>query len=361
MKEQPLVSVLIPAFNAELYIERAVRSIMNQTYINLEINIIDDGSVDGTKEIIDRLKLIDGRINFISRENRGLARTLNELLRISKGKYCARMDADDYSFPQRIEKQVEYMEKHPEVAVLGTAICLSNTKEILFKNKNLTHEIRKVRMLFRNAGVAHPTAMFRTEFFSTYDLQYREDLVTSEDYRLWIDVILAGGVIDSLQDVMLEYRVSDSQMTSQFHSEMEELDIQNRVFFLEHIGNYTTDEKKLLIKWDEYSEKVKPREYSRFVRHLLKDFKIQKEGKEIDVEKEIVFRWVLKALFQVKYSHDFSMLLSNFTLTMFRPSILKYVVQELQKLKKKEFFVDSYKITEGKNDTSFKEITKHFG
>lgn len=348
MKEQPLVSVLIPAYNAELYIERAVRSIMNQTYNNLEINIIDDGSVDGTKEIIERLKLIDGRINFICRENRGLSRTLNELLRISKGKYCARMDADDYSFPQRIEKQVEYMEKHPEVAVLGTAICLSNTKEILFKNKNITHEIRKVRMLFCNAGVAHPTAMFRTEFFSTYDLQYREDLVTSEDYRLWIDVILAGGVIDSLQDVMLEYRVSDSQMTSRYNKEMEKLDLQNRLVLLEHIGTYSTDEKQLLMKWDEYNCKVSRNKYSNFLGHLLKDYKSSYKDKRVDREKEIMFRWILKALFQVRYSLDFGMILSRYTLRILKPSILKYLVQELRRIKKKEFFTDTYDYMEDK-------------
>ena len=111
-----LVSVIIPVFNAELYIQEAVESICRQTYKELEIIIVDDGSTDGTLQILKSFN--DQRINLIARENRGLISTLNECVALSTGAYIARMDADDICRPMRIERQVKYLENHKDIGVL---------------------------------------------------------------------------------------------------------------------------------------------------------------------------------------------------------------------------------------------------
>jgi len=121
MSQNSLVSVLIPCYNCEEYVEEAVMSIIKQTYPNLEILVIDDGSTDNTGNILKILAKEDPRIIYIkNEENLKLIATLNKGLNLCKGKYIARMDADDISLPTRIEKQVNFLEAHPEIGIVGT-------------------------------------------------------------------------------------------------------------------------------------------------------------------------------------------------------------------------------------------------
>ena len=120
MAGEPLVSVLLPAYNDIEFVAEAVDSILGQTYRNLEILVlIDLGSADGTADYVKGLS--DPRLSVIEHtEHRGIARSLNIGLRLAAGSYVARMDADDVSLPTRIEKQVAFMESHPEVVLCGT-------------------------------------------------------------------------------------------------------------------------------------------------------------------------------------------------------------------------------------------------
>ena len=114
---EPLVSVIIPCYNAEKYIEKSVRSILNQTYCNIEVLIADDASEDSSVDIIEMLKKEDSRIRLIKHQtNKKIVYTLNELIDIATGEYIARMDADDISLPERIEKQIRFMESHKNYA-----------------------------------------------------------------------------------------------------------------------------------------------------------------------------------------------------------------------------------------------------
>ena len=115
-----LVTVLMPVYNAEKYVKQAIQSILDQTYKSFELLIINDGSVDGSAHIIKSFQ--DPRIRFIENEkNLGLIATLNKGFDLSKGKYVARMDADDVAMPKRLKSQVAYMESHPEIGVYGSA------------------------------------------------------------------------------------------------------------------------------------------------------------------------------------------------------------------------------------------------
>lgn len=116
----PLISIVIPVYNAERFIEKAIESICNQSYKNIEIIVIDDGSIDESLQIIKSIR--DDRIRIISRENRGLIASLNEGINLSRGSYIARMDADDISSPIRIEQQVKYFEHHIDCGVLFTGL-----------------------------------------------------------------------------------------------------------------------------------------------------------------------------------------------------------------------------------------------
>lgn len=119
----PKVSVVMPAYNAEKYIGESIKSILNQTFIDFEFIIINDGSRDRTKEII--LSYSNDRIVYLENEiNSGIVVTLNKGLEYATGEYIARMDADDIAVAERLEKQIEFMEENKDVGVLGTGICI---------------------------------------------------------------------------------------------------------------------------------------------------------------------------------------------------------------------------------------------
>ncbi|HGF9542707.1 TPA: glycosyltransferase family 2 protein, partial [Acinetobacter baumannii] len=121
-----LVSVVLPAYNAELYLKEAIDSVLSQTFTDFELIILNDGSIDRTEEII--LSYNDSRIVYVKNEkNLGLIGTLNKGINLAKGKYIARMDADDICLPERFKKQVDFLEKNNEIDLIGTnAIKINN-------------------------------------------------------------------------------------------------------------------------------------------------------------------------------------------------------------------------------------------
>jgi glycosyltransferase involved in cell wall biosynthesis len=157
----PLVSVILPVYNAETYIAEAIESILTQSYKNLELILINDGSTDRSLDIMQ--SYADIRIQIISRENRGLVASLNEGIMKAKGKYIARMDADDISLPKRFEEQVAFLEMHPEVGLCGTAVMMFGNK-IKGKIWRLPQSDNRIKseLLFSSA-LAHPTLMMRGE------------------------------------------------------------------------------------------------------------------------------------------------------------------------------------------------------
>ena len=167
--DQPLISVLLPAYNAELDIAAAIRSLLGQTYKNYELLIIDDGSTDNTVKVVESFN--DPRIKLIRNEkNLKLPKTLNKAIDLAQGKYCARADADDLSMPRRFEKQVAFLESHPEVDVVGTPMyifdpeknILGGTYSAESNHKGLTLRIH------RQSPLAHATIMAKTTWLRYY-------------------------------------------------------------------------------------------------------------------------------------------------------------------------------------------------
>lgn len=179
----PLISVLIPTYNSELYIKDTLESILNQTYKKLEIIVIDDASTDRTVQLVKKYK--DKRIKlFINDNNLGISGNMNKGIKLSNGKYLAIMDADDWSYPYRIEEQVQLMEKNPEVVLCSgyMDICDEN---LVYKNTRTYPLLDKYirRAIVRYDPISHPASMWRmTELLKTG--LYSERFPICRDYDL---------------------------------------------------------------------------------------------------------------------------------------------------------------------------------
>lgn len=198
---EPLVSVVIPAYNAKSYIRAAVDSMLNQTYVNIEVIVIDDGSTDGTLEVLSDIN--DARLKiFKNDKNMKIVATLNKGMKIAAGKYIARMDADDYSYPDRILKQVNFMEVNESVAVLGCAIDICDS-ELNTLHKRLYPETHKdvLSKIFRYNPFAHPAVMIRKAAIgsSEYELNW------AEDYDMWFQ-LGRNGKLSNLSDTLVKLR-----------------------------------------------------------------------------------------------------------------------------------------------------------
>lgn len=207
----PLVSVLLPVYNAESTIFKCLKSIVNQDYNNLEIIVIDDGSNDNSLSIIKKFADNDKRFLVISRPNKGLIKTLNEGLAIAKGEFIVREDADDFSSCKRISQQLKYMLINKDVMVLGTANKLFGADSKIIKYSQIPEEL-KAKIIF-SPPVAHPSVMLRTSFLIKHKLIYDEKYEHCEDYALWSKILDKGGEISNLKNVLHYYHIHENQIS----------------------------------------------------------------------------------------------------------------------------------------------------
>jgi len=207
MSKPPMISVCMPVYNAEPYIAEATNSILAQTYEDFEFIIVNDGSKDRSLEILAKIARKDSRIRLISRPNTGYAKALNEAMDAATGKYFARMDADDISLPTRFEKQVAYLESHPECVVVGSRILTIDPfgSPLYEPDHKLTHEEIEAQLL-NGVGwsIVHPVAMARRDLVEKLG-RYRTELEPSEDLDLFLR-LAEHGRIANLPDVLLHYR-----------------------------------------------------------------------------------------------------------------------------------------------------------
>jgi len=196
-------------YNGEKYLREAIESILDQTYTNFEFLIINDGSSDKTEEII--LSYNDKRIRYIKNEqNLKLIASLNKGLDLAKGKYIARMDADDISMPKRLEKQVEFLEKHPKVGLLGTWVRTRGLKENYDVHFEQGHSKIRARLFLTNY-IHHPTVMVRMDVLNINNLHY-PNVPHAEDYALWIK-LSEYCELEIFPEVLLNYRVHEQNIS----------------------------------------------------------------------------------------------------------------------------------------------------
>lgn len=217
MINKPQISVIMPVYNAEKYINSAVQSILDQSFLNFEFIIINDGSTDDSLNILQRFALKDKRIRLISRENKGLVETLNEGIEIAQAPLIARMDADDISLPERLRIQKEYMDLEPNVVCIGTGARVIDHKNrflIIMETKVGFAEV-ELAALQGLTPITHPTAMMRTEKVKSVG-GYKASMYPAEDLALWLELCEIGK-INNLSDVLLEYRIHDDSISTKVH------------------------------------------------------------------------------------------------------------------------------------------------
>lgn len=202
------ISVLLPMYNASEYVLEAVNSILNQSLSCFELIIIDDNSDDNCVSIIEKIK--DDRIILVKKvKNSGYTNSLNYGLKIAKGKYIARMDADDISHPERFKKQLQYLENNQDTILCGSWFELLD-QDIIIKHPE-TNEAIGVCLLKHNA-IGHPTVMFRKDVFINNNLFYDREMEPAEDYNLWVRAYRYGKLYN-IPEVLLKYRVHNNQIS----------------------------------------------------------------------------------------------------------------------------------------------------
>ncbi|UTA69807.1 glycosyltransferase [Emticicia sp. 21SJ11W-3] len=176
---EALVTVGLPVYNDSKYLKFAIQSVINQTFTRWRLIIINDGSVDNTEEIIKGF-LFDKRITYLTGENEGLVARLNQLSNLCKTRYYCRMDSDDIMHPEKLQKQVDVLEAHPEIDVLGTNAYTIDASNIVLGMRNEYHEINYIRKV---RSFIHPTIMGKSEWFRANP--YDPDAIRLEDVELW--------------------------------------------------------------------------------------------------------------------------------------------------------------------------------
>ena len=209
--KQPKVSVVMSVYNGEKYLEEAIDSILNQTFEDFEFIIIDDGSTDRTLRIIKGYK--DPRIVLISRENRGLVKSLNEGIEKAKGEYIARMDADDISMKDRLKKQVDFLDNDKRVVLLGSSmgVLYSKSKQIVNHFVLLGDTELRAEMFIRCPFV-HGSTMYRRSSAVDAGL-YNSNYWPAEDYHFWLRLSMIGK-ISNLYEPLYVYRENDLGISS---------------------------------------------------------------------------------------------------------------------------------------------------
>lgn len=215
----PIISVIMPVFNGEKFLKSSIKSILDQTYKNFELIIINDGSKDSSLDIIKNFK--DKRVKVINNvHNLGITKSLNKGIRISKGEFIARCDADDINFPNRFNTQLKFLRYNRQFAIVGSNATLidEDGKSITNTEISDTSKILKRSMFIKN-NVIHSSVMFRKEVLEDVGL-YDEFFVAAEDYELWLR-ILSKRKIHNLKNVLIQRRIHNQAVTKKYHFKYE--------------------------------------------------------------------------------------------------------------------------------------------
>lgn len=215
---KPLVTVLMSVYNGARYLPEAVASILNQTFEDFEFVIVNDGSTDGTRFYL--LSIPDPRVRIVQNpQNLGLAASLNRGLDRARGRFIARMDADDVAAPERLERQVAFLRRNPKVGVLGTGRLMIDPqgRALSLARPAVTNLAVRWKLLLGNP-FAHPSVMVRRDLLDAHKLRYDETFRTAQDYELWTRLLpLTRGA--NLDEPLLYYRLREDRTSQTRRSE----------------------------------------------------------------------------------------------------------------------------------------------
>ena len=209
--KRPLISVVMSVFNGKRYLRQAVDSILNQTENDFEFIIINDGSSDGSRELLESYRRADSRVRLVHQSNRGLIESLNRGCGLARARYIARMDADDVALPDRLRRQIDFMNTNPSVALLGGAAeFIDSSGKVVATSRPPTKNEQIQEALIDQSVFIHPTTVFRRDVFIALG-GYRR-IVHAEDYDLWLRFAERSKVAN-LNEVVLRYRLHAGQVS----------------------------------------------------------------------------------------------------------------------------------------------------
>lgn len=207
----PLISVVMPVYNAESFLNSAIESVLNQSFKNFEFLIFDDGSVDKSQEIIKSYP--DKRIRaFFSEKNLGYVTHLNSGIKLAKGKYIARMDADDICLPDRFSKQIECFEKDSNLSIVfGKSILIDINDNEICESWRPNSLKTILKFLPYRSYIPHPTVMIKKELFHKYNF-YDVSKSPAEDKDLWYKFKMGGETFFYLRTILIKYRINPNSV-----------------------------------------------------------------------------------------------------------------------------------------------------
>jgi glycosyltransferase involved in cell wall biosynthesis len=215
-KTSPLVSVIMPVYNAQSFVAEAIESILQQTYRNFELVIVDDASTDASWSIVQKYVRRSNKIKAVRLKknvNRGGDGAGNVAFQHTnpRSKYIARIDADDIALPKRLEVQVRYMEKHADIAVLGSSVDIINDEGTVVGRKKVASKHSEIyKKYFEVHPMIHPTLMVRRDELLDEKNMYKLELNANNDYLTFSHMISQGKKFHNLSEKVLLYRVHDT-------------------------------------------------------------------------------------------------------------------------------------------------------
>ena len=216
--KKPLVSVILPVYNQDAYIEKAISSVMDQTFQDFELIIVDDASTDRTLGILRRFAArFPKKIKLVElKQNLGAGGDIcaNKALGHSRGKYIARMDADDISFPTRLEKQVRYLENHPDVFLVGSnAYVIDRDGFVIGEKREPSKSDEIYNAYFGFHPLIHPTCMFRRKLKDGTNFKYQIIYYANNDYYTFFKLVCQGYKFVNLKEKLIKYRIHGQNAT----------------------------------------------------------------------------------------------------------------------------------------------------
>jgi glycosyltransferase involved in cell wall biosynthesis len=210
------ISVLLPFYNAEKYLGEAIESVLAQTHRDLELILIDDGSTDGGTAIAKGYAAKDPRIRFIQQANAGISETLNRGLKLARNEWVARMDADDVMMPNRLERQLDFISRQPDIAIASSFVYYINSRgRIIGQSKSEYSDPAAVAKAYANRqliGFTHPAVIMRKSVIEAVG-GYRDQFLAAEDTDLWNRVVETGALVVVQPEHLLKYRIHNESVS----------------------------------------------------------------------------------------------------------------------------------------------------
>lgn len=237
--KNPKISIIMSVYDSEKHLDESIQSILNQTFRDFEFIIVNDCSTDDSLHIIDEHAKQDDRIILIDNKmNVGLTKSLNLGLKEAKGKYIARIDADDVAMPNRLEIQYNYLENNRNIFLVGSgALKIDKNGNSINTHKRITNPIKVKQKLVQENCIYHPTILFRNEANNFY----REHFVYSQDYDFYLMLVSNGKILINIQDVLIKYRINPNAISLTMASKQKYFALKANEFYHQRL-KYGKDE-----------------------------------------------------------------------------------------------------------------------